>query len=135
MALAWAIASAGTGECIALVGSGSDPAGGLVAAVVGVGFGAIALFGTRARPRLTADADGITIGGLSLGGVGRARHHPWPFVRAVQVVRVRRLGRDTTLLEIDTVTASGVERLYVLGRLDLGDDPDDVAEALSGVRP
>ena len=51
----------------------ADPAGGLIAAVATVGAGLAALFGTRARPRLRADADGVTVGGLL-----RSRHHPWP---------------------------------------------------------
>lgn len=129
VALTWIVATAGAGWCVALWAAGSDPAGRLLAGVVALGFGAIALFGTCARPRLAADADGITVGGLV-----RARHHPWPFVRGVRVTRVRRLGRETDLLEIDTVTAAGDERLYVLGRLDLGEDPDDVAAVLADVQ-
>jgi Bacterial PH domain len=110
--------------------SGSDPPGRLIAGAACVGLTALALFWTRARPRLHADAGGVTIGGLR-----RPRHHPWPLVTDVRVVRVRRLGRESSLLEIDTVTADGGERLYVLGRLDLGADPEDVAAALARTRP
>lgn len=108
----------------------ADPAGALIATVAMLGAGSAALFGTRARPRLRADADGVTVGGL----LGR-RHHPWPLVQGVRVLRVRRLGRESSLLELDTVTAEGAERLYVFGRLDLAADPEDVAPQLTSVRP
>ena len=108
----------------------TDPAGGLIAAAATVGLASFAIFGTRARPRLAVDADGLTIGGIL-----RARHHPWPLVRGVRVLRVRRFGRESSLLEIDTGDAAGGERLYVLGRLDLGVDPEEVAAALSARRP
>jgi hypothetical protein len=110
--------------------SGGDPAGLLLAGVAAVGLVLAALFGTRARPRLRADADGVTVGGLL-----RRRHHPWPLVQDVRVLRVRRLGRESSLLELDTVAADGTERLYVFGRLDLAADPEDVAPRLAGVRP
>ncbi|MBA3908133.1 MAG: PH domain-containing protein, partial [Pseudonocardiales bacterium] len=83
-----------------------------------------------ARPRLRADADGITVGGL----LGK-RHHPWPLVQGVRVLRVRRLGRESSLLELNTITAEGDEQLYVFGRLDLAADPEDVAPQLTSVRP
>jgi hypothetical protein len=108
----------------------ADPAGALIATVAALGAGLAAVFGTRARPRLRADADGVTVGGL-LGH----RHHPWPLVQGVRVLRVRRLGRESSLLELDTVTAEGYERLYVFSRLDLGADPEDVAPQLTRVRP
>jgi Bacterial PH domain len=108
----------------------ADPAGGLIAAVATVGAGLTALFGTRARPRLRADADGVTVSSLL-----QRRHHPWPLVQGVRVLRVRRLGRESSLLELDTVAADGTERLYVFGRLDLAADPEDVAPRLASVRP
>jgi hypothetical protein len=89
-----------------------------------------ATFGSRARPRLRADADGLTVGGLL-----RTRHHPWPLVQNVRVLRVRRFGRESSLLEVDTLTASGDERLLVFGRLDLAADPEDVAPQLLALRP
>ncbi|MDN5748029.1 MAG: PH domain-containing protein [Pseudonocardia sp.] len=89
-----------------------------------------AAFGTRARPRLQADSGGLTVGGLF-----RSRHHPWPLVHDVRVQRVRRWGRDSSLLEVDTVTADGAERLLVFGRLDLGEDPGDVVPELLALRP
>jgi len=128
--LGWLLAITAAVLCAAFWWTGSDPAGGLLAAVAAVGSGFAALFGTRARPRLRADPDGLTVGGLL-----RSRHHPWPFVIDVRVLRTRRLGRETSLLEVDTVGADGTERLIVFGRLDLAADPEDVAPQLRALRP
>ncbi len=88
----------------------------------------IALVGTRARPRLAADRDGIEIRSLT-----RTVRYPWSDVERVHVVRTRRWGREAPLLEIDTKTPDGQERLLVFGRLDLGTDPEEVSEELSGM--
>jgi hypothetical protein len=128
--VAWLLAAGAALWCVTLWWSGSDPAGGVLAAVTAVGAAFAALFGTRARPRLRADPDGLTVGGLF-----RSRHHPWPFVTDVRVLRVRRLGRESSLLEVDTITADGTERLLVFGRLDLAADPEDVAPQLRALRP
>jgi hypothetical protein len=130
VALTWLIAVGAAAWCVALWASGADPAGRLLAGVAAVGAAAAALFGTRARPRLRADLDGLTVGGLI-----RSRHHPWPFVAQIRVLRVRRLGRETSLLEVDTIAADGSERLLVFGRLDLAADPEDVAPRLHALRP
>jgi Bacterial PH domain len=130
VALAWLLAVAAAAWGAALLWTGSDPAGSLLAVVAALGAGLAALFGTRARPRLRADPDGLTVGGLL-----RPRHHPWPFVTDVRVLRVRRLGRESSLLEVDTVAADGTERLLVFGRLDLAADPEDVAPLLRELRP
>jgi hypothetical protein len=127
--LAWIGASAAAAWCVLLAVTGVDPAGLLLAAVATVGLGLSALYGTRARPRLRVDAAGVAVGGL-----GGPRHHPWERVRDVRVLTVRRLGRDSTTLEIDVTEPDGTERLLVFGRLDLGDDPVDVAEAVRAVR-
>ena len=128
--LAWLVTIAAAAWTAAAWLTWADPAGGLIAAVATVGAGLAALFGSRARPRLRADADGVTVGGML-----RHRHHPWPLVQGVRVLRVRRLGRESSLLELDTVTADGAERLYVFGRLDLDADPEDVAPLLAAARP
>lgn len=130
VAVAWVAAAVAAVWSVTTWATGADPAGGLIAAVAGVGLGLAALFGTRARPRLRADADGITVGGLL-----RPRHHPWPLVVGVRVLRVRRWGRATSVLELDTVSADGAEQLYVFGRLDLAADPEDVAPLLTSTRP
>jgi len=128
--LVWA-GTAGAGAWLGVLVTGSaDPGGLMFAAVSAAGLGLAALFGTRARPRLRADADGLTVRGL-LG----SRHHPWPLVRDVRVRRVRRLGRETSLLEVDASGADGAERLAMFGRLDLNADPEDVAERIRELRP
>lgn len=130
VALTWVATALAAAWCTGSWVTRTDPAGGLIAGAATLGLATFAIFGTRARPRLAADADGVTI-----GGVLRRRHHPWPLVRGIRVLRVRRFGRESSLLEIDTSDAAGGERLYVLGRLDLGEDPEDVAAALSAHRP
>lgn len=130
VALAWLLAAGAALWCGALLSTGSDPAGCLLAAVATAGAALAAVFGTRARPRLRADPDGLTVGGLF-----RSRHTPWPFVTDVRVLRVRRLGRESSLLEVDTIAADGTERLLVFGRLDLAADPEDVAPQLRALRP
>lgn len=128
--LAWVGAVAAGGWSVALWLSGADPAGRLLAVVATVGLLVAAVFGSRARPRLRVDADGLTVGGMF-----RSRHHPWPLVQDVRVLRVRRLGRVSSLLEVDTVTAGGDERLLLFGRLDLAEDPEDVAPQVLALRP
>jgi hypothetical protein len=127
--LTWAGAAAAAVWCTLLVRTDDVP-GLLLAAGATVGLAAGALYGTRARPRLRAGDDGVTVGGL----VGR-RRIPWSQVRGVQARAVRRLGRDSTMLELDVVDPDGTERLLVFGRLDLGEDPVDVAEAVRAARP
>lgn len=126
--LAWAGTVAAVAWCVLVAGTG-DRTGLLIAAVAALGLGLAALYGTRARPRLRVDAMGVTVGGLAT-----ARHHPWREVGDVRVLAVRRLGRTSTLLEIDVVGPDGDERLLVFGRLDLDDDPVDVAEAVREAR-
>jgi hypothetical protein len=109
--------------------SGLDGPGRLLLGVAGVAVGAAAVFGLRARPRLAATGDSLTLRGL-LG----ARTWPWTRVDAVRVVRMRRLGLPAAYLEIDARDDDGTERLLVLGRLELGTDPVDVADALQAHR-
>lgn len=130
IAILWLGTLAAGAWCGLLIASGADPAGRLLAGLAAVGLLGWAVFGTRARPRLQADAGGVTVGGLL-----RARHHPWPLVADVRVHRVRRWGRDSSLLEIETRTADGGERLLVFGRLDLGEYPEDVVDELLARRP
>jgi hypothetical protein len=128
--IGWLLAAGAAAWCVSLWATGADPAGRLIAGVAALGAGVAALFGTRARPRLRADADGLTVGGMF-----GSRHHPWPLVKDVRLLRTRRLGRETVLLEVDTVSAAGDERLLVFGRLDLAADPADVLDELLLLRP
>jgi hypothetical protein len=82
------------------------------------------------RPRLRAGPDGVEVRTWT----GR-RHLPWPVLRA-RVREVRRLGVRSRTLELDTVGGpddDGV--LVVLGRRDLGADPQQVADALCALDP
>jgi hypothetical protein len=88
----------------------------------------LALYGTIARPRLTADDTGLAVRGLT----GR-RHWPWHDV-TVRLVHSRRLGRDSQSLELDCRSGED-EHLIVLTRLDLGTDPVEVADVLHALRP
>jgi hypothetical protein len=83
-----------------------------------------------ARPRLTAGPDGVDVRTWT----GR-RHLPWPGL-GMRVQVTRRLGFRSRTLELDTAAGpddDGV--LVVLGRRDLGADPEDVVRALRGLDP
>src|SRR4051812_4604232 len=82
------------------------------------------------RPRLSAGPDGVDVRSWT-----RARHLPWRGLR-IHVRINRRLGFRSRTLELDTASGPDDEGiLVVLGRWDLGADPDDVAVALHGLRP
>jgi hypothetical protein len=63
------------------------------------------------------------------------RHHPWPLVADVRVLQMRRMGLRRSLLEVDTLTPGGDEGLLVFGRLELAEDPEDVAPQVLALRP
>jgi Bacterial PH domain len=130
VAVAWLGTAAAAVWCVLVAGT-ADRAGLLLAAVAAVGLGFAALYGTRARPRLRVDAAGLTVGGL-----GGPRRYAWRRVGDVRVLAVRRLGRTSTLLEVDVRDGGpdDPERLLVFGRLDLDADPDDVAAVVRAVR-
>jgi hypothetical protein len=119
--LAWVVLGVRTG--------GLDGPGRLLLGLAGVAVGVAALIGWRARPRLAADDDALV-----LRGPLATRRWPWSRVDAVRVVRMRRLGVPAAYLEIDARDDDGTERLLVLGRLELGTDPRDVADALQAHR-
>ena len=100
-----------------------------------VGAGALLLLGLAlrdlvARPRLTAGPDGVDVRTWT-----RRRHLPWSGLR-VRVRESRRLGVRSRTLELDTAAGpddDGV--LVVLGRRDLGADPEQVARELRALDP
>jgi len=100
-----------------------------------VGAGALllltlALRDLVARPRLTAGPDGVDVRTWT-----RRRHLPWSGLR-VRVRESRRLGVRSRTLELDTAAGpddDGV--LVVLGRRDLGADPEQVARELRALGP
>ncbi|MGH4027007.1 MAG: PH domain-containing protein [Pseudonocardiaceae bacterium] len=103
----------------------SDPGGRVLAVAAVVLLGSLALISTVARPRLAADRDGIQVGRLR-----GALRWAWRDVHRIEVFRTRRLGRDSSVLELEAVDPDGTERMFVLTRLDLGADPHLVAQAL-----
>jgi Bacterial PH domain len=118
---AWAVAAA-------------DPPGRLLVGLAALALAIVAGVGALARPRLRADETG-----LALRGATGTRHWPWERVDAVRVVRMRRLGLPAAYLEVeardpdsdsDTDGSWEPARLLVLGRLELGTDPVDVAATL-----
>ena len=121
--LAWVlavVAAAGT----ALT---DDPPGRVLLGVVTLLLALAAVFATVARPRLAADHEGVSVRGLT-----GTRTWRWGVVN-VRLVRTRRLGRDTATLEVDAENAE-LPALVVLGRLDLGADPEDVVDELLRLR-
>jgi hypothetical protein len=115
---------------LALATVALDAAGRLLVGAAALLFLGLALRDALLRPRLTADEDGVVVRGLG----GRTRL-PWPHLR-VAVRTTRRLGVTSRSLELDTAAGpddSGV--LVVLGRRELGSDPEAVADRLRRLDP
>ena len=97
--------------------------------------GAILLLGQAARdlvlrPRLSAGPDGVVV--RTLTGPTRL---PWTVLR-VRVRETRRFGLRGRTLELDSSTGPDDDgSLVVLGRRDLGADPERVARALWRMDP
>ncbi|MDF2748036.1 MAG: rane protein [Propionibacteriaceae bacterium] len=104
-----------------------DPPGQVLLGTVAVVSALLSLFATVARPRLAADNRGVTVRGLT-----GSRHWSWGEVN-VRLTHTRRLGRDVAAVEVDAENAE-VPALVILGRLDLGADPEDVVAALLELR-
>lgn len=102
---------------------GLDRAGLLLVGLAGLFLVGLAVADTVVRPRLTADADGLTARTL-----GRSRSAPWAAID-VRLRPGRRLGVAAPTLEIDVG-----DDLVVLGRRELGADPGDVAADLDRLR-
>lgn len=83
----------------------------------------------RARPRLRAGPEGVDVGTWT-----GSRHLPWPMLR-VRVRVTRRLGVRRRTLELDTAAGPDDGMLVVLGRRDLGAEPEEVARALRDLDP
>ncbi|ACU33989.1 MULTISPECIES: PH domain-containing protein [Actinosynnema] len=91
-------------------------------------LGWMSLQGALVRPKLAVDETGLTVRGLR-----REHHMAWHEVK-VRLQSTRRLGRVVRTLELDWERGED-ERLVVLTQLDLGADPQDVAEVLHALRP
>ncbi|MCX2948527.1 PH domain-containing protein [Lentzea sp. NEAU-D7] len=101
-----------------------DNAGRLLIGLATLLVTGLAAFASIARPRLTADADGLAVRGFT-----GTTLLPWHEVK-VKLQTTRRLGREQQTLELDAD-----DRLVVLTRLDLGADPEEVAGVLHALRP
>lgn len=88
--------------------------------VVTLALLALTSYTTACRPRLSADPHGVTVRGLR----GR-RRFGWSEVTPRTYVQ-RRHGRSTRNVELETTDG----QLFLLGRFDLGADPEDVAAEL-----
>lgn len=123
VAVAWVLAAAAAAFAVFT----DDPPGRLLLATVALALAFGGLYGVLVRPRLAADAEGVAVRGLT-----RRRRWAWAEVN-VRLVRTRRFGRDVATLEVDAEHAE-VPDLVVLGRLDLGEDPEDVVDILLAMR-
>jgi PH (Pleckstrin Homology) domain-containing protein len=124
------VAVAVVGLGLALAAVALDVAGRLLVGLAALLFLGLAAHGGLLRPRLRADESGVVV--RRLGGRTRL---PWPQLR-VAVRTTRRLGLTGRSLELDT--AGGPEDagvLVVLGRRDLGADPEEVAGQLRRLDP
>ncbi|MFD4641424.1 PH domain-containing protein [Lentzea sp. NPDC058436] len=101
-----------------------DNAGRLLIGLATLLVSYLAAFASIARPRLTADANGLAVRGFASTTL-----LPWHEVK-VKLQTTRRLGREQQTLELDAD-----DRLVVLTRLDLGADPEEVAGVLHALRP
>ena len=83
-----------------------------------------------ARPRLTAGPDGVDVRTWTA-----QRHLPWPGLQ-VRVRETRRFGVRSRTLELDTAAGPDDDGVLVLlGRRDLGADPQEVARELRALDP
>ncbi|WP_433784791.1 PH domain-containing protein [Actinomycetospora sp. CA-101289] len=130
----WPAVVAGAVAAIGLAAwavSADDAPGRVLTGVAAVVLAVAAVIGAVARPRLRADETG-----LALRGATGTRRWPWERVDAVRTMRMRRMGLPTSYLEVEARDEPGRDepepdsRLLVLGRLELGADPVEVADAL-----
>lgn len=118
-----ALAAVGLG--LALASVAVDAAGRLLVGAAALLFLGLAARDGLLRPRLTADENGVVV--RRLGGKATL---PWLQLR-VAVRTTRRFGVSSRSLELDTTAGpddTGV--LVLLGRRDLGADPEQVAGQL-----
>jgi hypothetical protein len=122
-----ATALAGLG--LALAALLVDPVGRVLVGAAALLLLALAAHDALLRPRLQAGHHGVTVRALT-----GATRIGWPHLRA-RVRTQRRWGLRARTLELEDATDDAV--LIVLGRRELGTDPDTVAEALraAGARP
>lgn len=115
---------------LALAAGFLDTAGRLLVGTAALLALVLALRDGLARPRLAAGPDGVQVRTWL-----PRRHLPWHRLQ-VRVRTTRRLGLRGTALELDTAAGPDDEGvLVVLGRWDLGADPEEVARVLRALDP
>jgi hypothetical protein len=125
--VAGAVAAIGLGAWA--VGA-DDPPGRVLTGVAALALAMAAVIGATARPRLRADETG-----LMLRGATGTRRWPWERVDAVRTMRMRRMGLPASYLEVEARDVADRDgRLLILGRLELGADPVEVADVLQAHR-
>lgn len=127
--LVWIAAAATIGAAVGatLYGRDGDGPGAMLLWILAALLAACTAYGSLLNPRLTADESGVVIRMFS-GNQAVS----WKDLET-QVKITRRLGRDTRTLELE-FPSGGEKRLVVLGRLELGADPDDVLAELRRLR-
>ena len=107
-----------------------DPLGRVLVGGAAVLLLALAARDRLLRPRLAAGPGGVTVRRLT-----GTTELPWTRLQ-VRVRDTRRWGLRSRLLELDTAAGPDDDGdLVLLGRRDLGADPDEVARALRALRP
>jgi hypothetical protein len=123
-----ALAAIGLGLALAVLVL--DAAGRVLVGTAAVLVLVVAVRDVVVRPRLAAGPDGVDVRSWTTH-----RHLPWPLLR-VRVRETRRFGVRSRTLELDTAAGPDDEGvLVVLGRRDLGTDPEEVARALLALDP
>ncbi|HEV7727377.1 MAG: uncharacterized protein JWQ26_2593 [Modestobacter sp.] len=118
------VAAAAVGVALALAAALVDPVGRVLVGAAALVLLALAARDLLTRPRLRAGAHGVTV--RALGGTTTI---PWAVLQ-VRVRVTRRLGVRGRTLELEDRSDDAV--LVVLGRRDLGEEPQTVADALTG---
>jgi hypothetical protein len=121
------VAAAAIGVALALAAALVDPAGRVLVGGAAVVLLALAARDLLLRPRLRTGPAGVTVRGL-----GRETTIAWPDLD-VRVRATRRLGVRGHTLELEDRSNDAV--LLVLGRHDLGSEPQSVAETLTAATP
>jgi len=101
----------------------TDAPGRILLGIAGGGLLLFAMMSLRARPKLA-----ITNDGLVTRGWFRTQTLARKDIAHIRITEFRRLARKVRLLEIDTAD----DRLLVFSRWDLGTEPLNVLDALTG---
>lgn len=107
-----------------------SPVDRVFAVVLAFALAAVSGLGSLLRPRLRADSGGVSIRHLT-----GTDQWGWPDVHFA-VRQHRRLGIQARALELDLPASERAPGgLVIFTRIDLGDDPEEVAEVLSAIAP